>query len=330
MSVYTEAEHAIALSDTLKWIEHPPISAESRYAYGLYHLRLKDYNEALHWLLSAAADGVEAAWFELAECIRQDLPDPSFFTEPLPDADSCYQKAFRYYSHLAEDADLTHSDAETCTILYRLAYLLRYGFGTVPDTSRAFLLFQEIRRICSHLSPDDFNVTCNYTIEGSGVSAATDVCKLPLGDACYELANYYLENIVPANSKNASADEITADKSYASSENHVLQANTAASRAENTKIARRLLKDAYDYHCEAALLLDFQLSGQDYASYEYPDDIRELYSFLIGQYGRVCDVHPSKKAYARLIAMYENGYPGDTGQRKSDFALKAKPLYKKM
>ena len=48
MSIYTEAEHAIALSDTLWWIEHPPMTAVERYAYGLYQYRLKDYNEAFH------------------------------------------------------------------------------------------------------------------------------------------------------------------------------------------------------------------------------------------------------------------------------------------
>ena len=125
-----------------------------------------------------------------------------------------------------------------------------------------------------------------------------DICKLPLGDACYELALYYLNGLTPVE--------------------------------KNIPKGRALLKNASDFHNAEALLLDFELFGQDYSAYEYQDDIRELYSFIIGQYGRVCDVHPSVKAYERLITMYENGYPGDEGQRKSDFASKAKPLYKKM
>ena len=81
MSVYTEAEHVIAISDTLKWIDQPPASPESRYAYGLYHLRLKDYNEALRWLLFAAEDGITDAFFDIGECLHRNVIDIS--KEPI-------------------------------------------------------------------------------------------------------------------------------------------------------------------------------------------------------------------------------------------------------
>lgn len=289
MSVYTEAEHVIAISDTLKWIDQPPASPESRYAYGLYHLRLKDYNEALRWLIFAAEDGITAAFFDIGECLHRNLIDISAFSQQLPDADSCFKRAYNFY---------THTVAKDSTALFRLGYMQRYGLGCLQDTSAAFALFLKVQAMHATLVPDDFNITCNYSIEGSGVSSTADICKLPLGDACHELALYYLNGLTPVE--------------------------------KNIQKARALLKKAYDFHSAQALLLDFELFGQDYTSYEYQDDIRELYSFIIGQYGRVCDVHPSVKAYQRLIDMYENGYPGDEGQRKSDFALKAKPLYKKM
>ena len=289
MSVYTEAEHVIAISDTLKWIDQPPISPGDRYAYGLYHLRLKDYNEALRWFLFAAEDGIEAAFFNIGECLRRNLIDISAFSQQLPDADNCFKRAYNFYTHTA---------AKDSTALFRLGYMQRYGLGCLQDTSAAFALFLKVQAMHANLVPDDFNITCNYSIEGSGVSSTADICKLPLGDACYELALYYLNGLTPVE--------------------------------KNIPKGRALLKSAYDFHSAQALLLDFELFGQDYSAYEYQDDIRELYSFIIGQYGRVCDVHPSVKAYERLIAMYENGYPGDEGQRKSDFALKAKPLYKKM
>lgn len=289
MSVYTEAEHVIAISDTLKWIENPPASPESRYAYGLYHLRLKDYNEALRWLLFAAEDGIEAAFFDIGECLRYDFADLSVFNQLLPAVDTCYERAFAFYSHMP---------SKDSTALFRLGYMRRYGLGCPQDMTAAFALFLKVQGIHKYLVPDDFNITCNYSIEGSGVTSTADICKLPLGAACYELAIYYLEGLSPAE--------------------------------KNIPKARNLLKQAYDFHHADALLLDFQLFGQNYSAYEHQDDIRELYSFIIGQYGRVCDVHPSVKAYERLIAMYENGYPGDEGQRKSDFALKAKPLYKKI
>ena len=60
------------------------------------------------------------------------------------------------------------------------------------------------------------------------------------------------------------------------------------------------------------------------------DEIRQLYSFRIGQYGRVCDVNPSRKAYLRMIQMYEDGFPGDGPERRADFALKAQKYYKKI
>lgn len=289
MSIYTEAEHVVAISDTLKWIENPPASPESRYAYGLYHLRLKDYNEALRWFLFAAEDGVEAAFFDIGECLRHDLVDRSSFTQPLPEVEICYKKAFAFYSH---------ADTQDSTVLFRLGYMQRYGLGCLQDTSAALALFLKVQAMYTDLTPDDFNVTCNYSIEGSGITSAADICKLPLGESCFEISLYYLNGITPIK--------------------------------KNISKGRALLKNAYDFHSAQALLLDFKLFGQDYAAYEYQDDIRELYSFIIGQYGRVCDVHPSVKAYGRLIAMYENGYPGDEGQRKSDFAVKAKPLYKKM
>ena len=75
MSVYTEAEHAIALTDTLYWINHPPITPVQRYLFGRYHYRLKDFNAAFHWFTLALSDGVEQAWFDIGECLRLDLID---------------------------------------------------------------------------------------------------------------------------------------------------------------------------------------------------------------------------------------------------------------
>ena len=299
MSIYTEAEHTIALADTLRWIDHPPISPQARYAYGLYQLRLKDYNEAFHWFLMAANDGVQPVWFDLGECLRTDAIDPECFDTGLPDREECYARAFRYYSQVLCGITPDSMTAGSHS-LYRLGFMYRYGLGTDFCPSKAFELFHQVIQCHADLTPEDFNIACSYSIEGSGISdtTQTDICKLPVGDALYELGIYYIEGIDPV--------------------------------SKDIQKGRKLLKKAYDFHCESALFLDFARFGQNYAAYEYQDDIRELFSFRIGQYGRICDVHPSRKAYERLIAMYENGYPGDEGERKSSFALKAKPLYKKM
>lgn len=303
MSVYTEAEHAIALTDTLYWIDHPPMTPSERYAYGLYHFRLKDYNEAFHWFLLALEDDVPEVWYDIGQCLRLDLIDSSVCSKNF-DIQTCYQHAFIYYTSLAEahmaggHAKNAGDKAAAANAFYRTGYMLRYGLGTGQDTAHALRFFQKAVDLYPDLTPDSFNITCDYSIEGSGISAPTDICKLPVGSACFELAIYYIEGIAPAS--------IDIEK------------------------GRMLLKKAYDFHSEDALIYDFAHFGSSYALYEYQDDIRELFSFRIGQFGRVCDVHPSRKAYLRLIQMYENGYPGDEGQRKNDFALKAKPLYKKM
>lgn len=302
MSIYTEAEHAIALTDTVRWIDSPPATPEERYLYGLYQFRLKDYNEAFHWFSLAACDGVDEAWFDLGECLSKRLTDhsvtlPDLCRLPVPDSEIpgeyCYRKAWEHYSGNFEDSE--H--------MYRKAYLLSHGFGTVSDPATAAQLFQSVIDMHPDLTPEHFDICCNYSTEGSTVTAPTELFKLPVGNAFFELAL----NRLPALSSSL----------------------TQANPSEVSSL-RQLLRKAYDFHCEEALFTDFALFGTNYENYEYQDEIRELYSFRIGQYVRVCDVNPSEKAYLRLIGMYENGYPGDEGERKKAFAMKAVPLRKKM
>lgn len=292
MSNYTEAEHAVALIDTLYWIKHPPITPESRYRYGRYHWRLKDFNEAYHWFCLALTDNVEAAWFDIGLCLIRDLIDPDEEDISVPGSEECFQNAWQHYS------SIPNPDSEE---LYRKAWMLRHGHGTQPDPAAARLLFEKIPGMHPDLTTKDFEIYCDYSVDGSDVAVSTDVCKLPVGDAFLELAEYKLEE----------------SKKIGNSPEHITE-------------ARRLLKKAYDYHCEEALFYDYRLFGTDFEKYEYQDDIRQLFSFRIGQYGRVCDVDPSRKAYLRLIHMYESGYPGDTPQRCEDFARKADKYYKKI
>lgn len=162
--------------------------------------------------------------------------------------------------------------------------------------SEAYNLFQTVADHYRELTPADFDICCEYSLEGSGICAdstkASPIshCKLPAGAALFELAKYFLEGLSPVD--------------------------------KNIENGRSLLKKAYDFHCEEALFYDFNLFGGNYNTYEYQDDIRELYSFRIGQYGRVCDINPSKETYLRLIQMYEKGYPGDNAERRLDFAKK--------
>lgn len=174
-----------------------------------------------------------------------------------------------------------------CEGLYRKAFMLRYGYGTEADPKAARILFRQAVEIHPELTPASFRISCEYTIQGADPSASPEICKLPAGDALMELALYETD---------------PSEK-------------------------RRLLKKSYDFHCEEALFLDYRLFGSDFSSYSYPDEIRQLYSFRIGQYGRVCEVHPAEKVYRRMAQMYEQGFPGDDPARNQDFARKAKKYY---
>ena len=305
MSVYTEAEHAIALTDTLYWIDHPPITPVQRYLFGRYHYRLKDFNASFHWFTLALSDGVEQAWFDIGECLRLDLIDAEisadFFSgyqensgcKNISDAkimELCYKNAWNYYS--GEDTENSYlSKGES---LFRRGFLLRHGLGTASDPDTAYQLFNDVVKLHASLTPDDFNICCDYSNAstsdgGTQVSSPVDLCKLPAGAALFEMAMYHTK------------DE-----------------------------QRRLLKQAYDFHFEEALFYDYEHCGKTYEDYEYQDDIRELFSFRIGQYTRVHDVNPSPKALDRLACMYENGYPGDSDERRKAFAMKAAPLRKKI
>lgn len=305
MSVYTEAEHAIALTDTLYWIGHPPITPVQRYLFGRYHYRLKDFNAAFHWFTLALSDSVEQAWFDIGECLRLDLIDAEasvdFFSryqenpgcKNISDEaliECCYKNAWNYYS----DEDTESSYLPKGESLFRRGFLLRYGLGTAPDSDTAYHFFNDVVKLHSSLTPDDFNICCDYSNAGTSdggtqISSPVDLCKLPAGASLFEMAMYH------------SNDE-----------------------------QRRLLKQAYDFHFEEALFYDYEHCGKTYEDYEYQDDIRELFSFRIGQYTRVHDVNPSPKALDRLACMYENGYPGDNEERRKTFAMKAAPLRKKI
>ncbi len=305
MSVYTEAEHALALTDTLYWIDHPPITSIQRYLFGRYHYRLKDFNEAFHYFTLALSGDIKQAWFDIGECLRLELVDSdissifisscqqNFSSSNISDTqitELCYRNAWKYYSTETRENPLLPQGES----LFRRGFLLRYGLGTEANPEHAYHLFSDVTEFHASLTPHDFDICCDYSDAstsdgGTQVSSPIDVCRLPVGAALFEIAMYH------------SGDD-----------------------------QRSLLKRAYDFHFEEALFYDYQHCGKAYADYEYQDDIRELFSFRIGQYTRIHDVNPSAKALDRLACMYENGYPGDNEERRKAFAMKAVPLRKKI
>ncbi|MDD3217598.1 MAG: hypothetical protein PHC41_01165 [Lachnospiraceae bacterium] len=281
MSVYTEAEHAIALTDTIAWEEHRPDNPQEFFQYGQYQYRLKDYNAAYNYYFRASENDYILAWFEMGECIRRELIDEEIIGNHA-EAEACYKKAWEYLESKSNINDLG---------TFQKACMLRYGHGTDINTQEAYEIFTGLAKQYECYTSEDFVVNTVYTIKGSVADKDTTPCKSIAGAVLYELAKYQLEGISPC--------------------------------AQDIEGARKLLKRAYDFHYEEALFLDYEIAEKNYESYEYQNDIRQLYGFRIGQYGRITDVHPSIKAYSRLIHMYEEGYPGDNSLRKAEFAEKA-------
>jgi len=95
------------------------------------------------------------------------------------------------------------------------------------------------------------------------------------------------------------------------------------------KKSREYLKGAYDAHWEDAIFADFALFTGSFEAYEYAHEIKEAYSFLLGQLMRVAEIRPSRESLLALSALYNRGYPGDSSEKKRSFQRKAKEFAKK-
>ena len=94
------------------------------------------------------------------------------------------------------------------------------------------------------------------------------------------------------------------------------------------KKAMQYYELAYEQFCEEAIFQHFQLYQGDFATYPYQREIKEAYSFKLGQLMRIVHLAPSKDANKRVALMYENGYPGDNEEETKRFQEKAIPYRK--
>ncbi len=88
-------------------------------------------------------------------------------------------------------------------------------------------------------------------------------------------------------------------------------------------VAREYLRKAYEEHYEEAIFKDFELFRGDFCDYEYQREIKEAYSFKLGQFIRVAELRQTKESIQNVIQMYQNGYPGDSGEKGQEFIRKA-------
>ncbi len=98
---------------------------------------------------------------------------------------------------------------------------------------------------------------------------------------------------------------------------------------KDEKKALKLYRTAYDKNYEEAIFAHYRLSGEDFENYPYQREIKEAYSFRIGQLMRIAEIAPCRDSYQRLAVLYENGYPGDHGEEDIRFRKKAL-IYRKL
>ncbi len=101
-----------------------------------------------------------------------------------------------------------------------------------------------------------------------------------------------------------------------------------SNHAEGYEKARQFLRKSYDQHYEDAIFKDFEIFTGPFEDYEYQREIKEAYSFRLGQYIRMAELRMDRVSYNHVIDMYQNGFPGDTGTKRDDFIKKSKRFIK--
>ena len=90
------------------------------------------------------------------------------------------------------------------------------------------------------------------------------------------------------------------------------------------------LREAYDRFCEEAIFKLFEMHEGPFETFSYVREIKEAYSFRLGQYIRAVELNPSRDSLERLIKMYQAGFPGDTEVQDKQFRQKADKYIKQM
>lgn len=100
--------------------------------------------------------------------------------------------------------------------------------------------------------------------------------------------------------------------------------------AVNKEKARQYLRKAYDGFYEDAIFALFYMFEGEFSHFPYIREIKEAYSFKLGQLMRVAELNPCREYILRLADFYYRGYPGDTGEKLERFRSKAQKYYKKV
>lgn len=98
---------------------------------------------------------------------------------------------------------------------------------------------------------------------------------------------------------------------------------------KNLKLARHFFRKSYDLYTENAIFKDFEAVGEKWDSYEYQREIKEAFSFRLGQFMRIAEVSPCKNSFLQVARLYRKGYPGDTADGYERYQKHANDYEKK-
>ncbi|MBP2650554.1 MAG: hypothetical protein H6Q74_1379 [Firmicutes bacterium] len=197
------------------------------------------------------------------------------------------------------------ADEQYIPAIYQLAYCMRYSLGISSDCKIEERLFQTV------LAHDDggyetavkYRLGMSYTY-GFGTQidevkglAYFNQAKEEQPQAIYELGLYY----------KSGKGGVKADK----------------------KTAETYFREAYDRHCEQAIFELFAMFEGNFEDFAYVREIKEAYSFKLGQLMRVAELRPCKEYFTRLADLYQQGYPGDTNENLGKFARLAQKYLQK-
>lgn len=191
-----------------------------------------------------------------------------------------YQEAVTWFQKAAEQ---NHIPAQ-----FQLAYCLHYQLGILPDNETENQLFANvlIHDHTSLTSEARYRLGMSYTYgfgtpidEIKGFSYFMQ-SKEAIPHSLYELGLYYRWG--------------------------------KGSMTPDRNIAAKYFRAAYEQFCEQAIFELFMMFSGPFAEFTFARDIKEAYSFKLGQLLRVAELKPCKEYFHRLADFYEQGYPGDT------------------
>jgi tetratricopeptide (TPR) repeat protein len=191
-----------------------------------------------------------------------------------------YREAVRWYEKAAAEG---HVPA-----MYMLAYCMRNGYGRCSDREEEHSLFGRAMAgdIHSMDARAQYRLGMCYTY---GYGVIKDERK---GTAFFQQAQHL--------------------NGYALHQMGLAYRDGREDLPVNRQQAEVLLRKAYDLYCEEAIFDLFDLYSGHRETFPYQQELKEAWSFRLGQLIRVTELTPCDEYRKRLSEFYLKGFPGDS------------------